>query len=192
MAIKAQNTYKHLLKFTSKYENRRALTGFHVTEEGHLEATDSLCMLRLLNHFPVGEEFTFHPKELRKIEGLYPSLDRLIPPSYKTEFELNPNIAVEIVRFLKCFNEQARVELLADETRVSLAKGGVSKIIPATVKGERVEMLVKVSLLSQMCAFIADCVPVEEIVTVGIVNPFRPITFKSDGLFAGLVTPSHI
>ena len=60
MKLKPQNTYRHLLNFVGD-ASRPVLAAFHITEEGHIEATNSHILLRLLNHVQPRHELIMHP-----------------------------------------------------------------------------------------------------------------------------------
>lgn len=106
---KPQNTYRHLLNFVGKTASRPILKGFHITYDGHIEATNSHVMLRLFNRMPANQECTVEPKELQVIEGDYPNVDRIIPSSHNAFWKLDPTEAPAIVKFLKSFTKDSQV-----------------------------------------------------------------------------------
>lgn len=102
---KPQNTYKHLVKFTSKQASRPALTGIRVDNDGTLTATDAHVLIRLPNHFAKGLEdgTIIDPKTLKVIQANYPATANLIPDESKAEvvMDISPKLADQIFNVLK-------------------------------------------------------------------------------------------
>ncbi|EPH91006.1 hypothetical protein D922_02843, partial [Enterococcus faecalis 06-MB-DW-09] len=70
MKLKPQNTYRHLCNFAATDTSRPILQAIHFTPDGHIEATNSHILLRLLNRIdsrvdPL-PDLALHPKELRE------------------------------------------------------------------------------------------------------------------------------
>ena len=190
MKLKPQNTYKHLLNFASNDSARPILTGFHVTNEGHIEATNAHILLRLFNRMPAGNEMTLHPKELQEIEGNYPDTSRLFPSSFNTTFKLLPETAAAIGKFLKALDKKIPITVAVSESELVITQmpSKATQTFEVTkVDGDAMEFACQVQYLGFMMAFIADCSPIT--VNVGLISPVRPVVFEVSGLFAGIVTP---
>lgn len=189
MKQKPQNTYRHLLNFVDTTPSRPILNGIHFTEYGHLEATNSHILLRLINRVPKGTELVLHPKELQEIEGNYPDTDRLFPTDFKATWVLEPEQAAAITKFLKSMDKESLIDVSGSNSELTVTETQTK----ATQSFELVRMSddasfsCKARYLGFMMAFIADCIPVP--VDIGIVSPIRPVVFEVNGLFAGLVTP---
>ena len=188
--LKPQNTYKHLLNFASTQATRPILNGIHITNYGHLEATNSHILLRLLNRVPKDQEMVLHPKELREIEGNYPDTDRLVPSSFNANWLLDPIESHQIVKFLKSFDKGTPVTVSAKDSALVIANQstGTAGAFPLLkCDGDDIGFACNVTYLLYMMAFIADCAPLP--VEIGLVSPIRPIVFEVTDAFVGLITP---
>ncbi|WP_159723145.1 hypothetical protein [Enterococcus sp. CSURQ0835] len=188
--LKPQNTYRHLLNFVGKASVRPILAGVHITKEGDLEATDSHILLRLLNRFSAGDDRVLELKEMRLIEGTYPDTSRLVPASFESSLQFDSGEAVNVVKFLKALDKASVVQLTAkeDKLRIEDIQTGANETFNLLWQsGGSVDMNIQAKYLQPMMAFIADCIaqPVE----IGYTSSVRPLVFKVENNFVGLITP---
>lgn len=199
MKLKPQNTYKHLVKFTANLESRPILSGIHVTNEGHIEATDSHILLKLLNRVPAGKEMVLNPKELVSVEGSYPDTTRLFPSTSKVSCYLDRDTARNISKFLKQFNELEIVRLVARSGELAIKgflkedfeRHGIEEsFLMDSHHGDEIELYFTAIKLKTMLDFIADCAtaPVE----IRISSNLRPVVFEVLGDFMGIVAPVRV
>lgn len=125
MRFKPENNYKHLLKFTGS-KSRPILTYFHVTTEGHLEATDSCQALRFLNASIPNNEHCYDPKILFKheTEQAYPSLDRIFKGAHTdciNSFQLDHDEIEKAVPFLKIIKKEKHVTVTVTANQLVLS-----------------------------------------------------------------------
>lgn len=187
---KPQNTYRHLLNFVGKTASRPILKGFHVTYDGHIEATNGHVMLRLFNRMPSNQECTVEPKELQVIEGDYPNVDRIIPTNHNAIWKLDPTEAPAIVKFLKSFAKNSDVLVTAKDHQLVIADviGDTrSTFTLLDQSGDEIEFRCSVAYLTHLMSFITDCalLPVE----IRLLSPSRAVVFESENQFIGLIMP---
>ncbi len=192
MKLKPQNTYRHLCNFAATDTSRPILQTIHFMPDGHIEATNSHILLRLLNRIdsrvdPL-PDLALHPKELREFEGAYPDTSRLFPSNFTTNWYLSPGTAAEIAKYLKSLDKESTVQLsiLTDGMVVS-GKGSEASFPLHGLSGDQTTMSFKCKYLICVMAFIADCSPMP--VQFRALSPIRPMVFKIDGLFEGLIAP---
>lgn len=186
MALKPQNTHKHLLNFVSKSESRPILTGVNVNDEGHLEATDSHVLLRLHNQFPAGQPMTFNPKTLKVLAGNYPDLDRLIPTAFETSFDLSYSQILRVFEFAKGLKKDLIhitqkgdvLEFRGQESNTAMYLEEISA---------DVNIVLQAVYVKNAFDFIRD--NTMTCVTVGYLGSLRPIVFTREKNFDLLITP---
>ena len=188
--VKPQNTYRHLLNFVGKSSMRPILKGFHITYDGHVEATNSHIMLRLFNRMPANQECVIAPKELQEIEGSYPNVDQIIPSDHKAVWKLDPTEAPAIVKFLKSFKKDSQVIVAANGDQLVIRDllgdtKGAFGLLDQT--GDSIGFQCNATYLNYLMSFIADCVllPVE----IRLLSPVRPVIFEVPNQFVGLIAP---
>lgn len=188
--VKPQNTYRHLLNFVSKDAMRPILKGFHITYDGHVEATNGHIMLRLLHRMPANQECTVEPKELQEIEGDYPNVDRIIPTNHNALWKLDPTEAPAIVKFLKSFAKNSDVLVTAKDQQLIIADViGDTRSTFALLdqSGDEIEFRCSVAYLTHLMSFIADCalLPVE----IRLLSPNKAIVLEGENQFIALIMP---
>lgn len=186
MAMKPQNTYKHILNHVSKHESRPILTGVNVTEEGHLVATDSHVLLRLLNHLPKGYPMTFNPKTLKVLAGAYPDTSRLIAKNFDVTFELSYEEITRVYEFAKGLKKDA---IRITGKNQSLEFKGLQSQTTMTIKDidADVNILLQAVYVKNAFDFLRDNTTTS--VFVGYQSGNRPILFKKESTFELLITP---
>lgn len=187
--VKPQNTYRHLLNFVSKEAVRPILKGFHVTHDGHIEATNGHVMLRLFNRMPTNQECTIEPKELQVIEGDYPNTDRIIPTNHNAIWKLDPTEAPAIVKFLKSFSKGSLVDVSVKDHQLMIAgfRDAQSSFGLLDHSGDEIKFRCNATYLVCLMSFIADCalLPVE----IRLLSPNKAVVFEGDNQFIGLIMP---
>lgn len=186
MALKPQNTHKHLLNFVSKSESRPILTGVNVNDEGHLEATDSHVLLRLHNQFPAGQPMTFNPKTLKVLAGNYPDVNRLIPTKFEHTFDLSYSQILRVFEFAKGLKKDTihitqkdgALEFRGRESNTTMTLEGISA---------DVNIVLQAVYVKNAFDFIRD--NTMTYVTVGYQSSIRPIVFTREKNFDLLITP---
>ncbi|EMW6279140.1 hypothetical protein ACT0K8_001958 [Enterococcus faecalis] len=160
MKLKPQNTYRHLLNFVGD-ASRPVLAAFHITKEGHIEATNSHILLRLLNRVQPEHELILHPKELREIEGTYPDTARLFPDNCQSTWLLTGDEAAKISKFLKGLDKNATAILTADDKKLKIESDEASASFKLfdfpTGDYNGIELFVNSTYLKYITDFIADC-----------------------------------
>lgn len=188
--VKPQNTYRHLLNFVSKTASRPILKGFHITHDGHVEATNSHIMLRLLNRMPSNQECTFEPKELKVIENVYPNLDRIIPTNHNAHWKLDVTETPMMVKYLKGFSKNEPVNVVAKNEQLvitDITNSTQGSFALSEQEGEEIMFRCNATYLLYMMSFIADCSPLP--VDIRVISEFRPVLFEAADQFVGLITP---
>ena len=187
---KPQNTYRHLLNFVGKTASRPILKGFHITYDGHIEATNSHIMLRLLNRMPKNQERVIEPKELQVLEDDYPNVDRIIPTNHNAIWKLDPTEAPAIVKFLKSFAKNSDVLVTAKDKQLVIADvfgDARSAFALLDQSGDEIEFRCSAAYLMHLMSFIADCalLPVE----IRLLSQNKAVVFEGDNQFIGLIMP---
>ena len=188
--VKPQNTYRHLLNFVSKDAMRPILKGFHITYDGHVEATNSHIMLRLFNRMPANQECTIEPKEMQAIEGDYPNVDRIIPTNHNALWKLAPSEAPAIVKFLKSFAKNSDVLVTAKDQQLVIADtlGDTRSTFGLLDQsGDAIEFRCSATYLTHLMSFISDCalLPVE----IRLLGSDKAVVFEGKNQLIGLIMP---
>ncbi|MDY2554975.1 hypothetical protein [Enterococcus faecalis] len=189
MKLKPQNTYRHLLNFVGD-ASRPVLAAFHITKEGHIEATNSHILLRLLNHVQPRHELIVHPKELWEINGSYPETNRLFPSNFQSTWLLTGDEAAKISKFLKGLDKNTTVTVSADDKKLKIESDEASASFKLfdfpTGDYNGIELFVNSTYLKYITDFIADCskAPVQLCISE---KAYRPVVFKAEGQFEGLI-----
>lgn len=187
--VKPQNAYRSLLNFVSKEAVRPILKGFHVTYDGHVEATNGHILLRLLNRMPANQECTIEPKELQEIKGDYPNTDRIIPTDHNAIWVLDPTEAPAIVKFLKSFSKGSLVDVSVKNHELMIAgcRDAQSTFGLLEHSGDEIKFRCNVNYLCYLMSFIADCalLPVE----IRLLSPNKAVVFEGENQFIGLIMP---
>lgn len=192
MKLKPQNTYRHLCNFAATDTSRPILQAIHFTPDGHIEATNSHILLRLLNRIdsrvdPL-PDLALHPKELKEFEGEYPNTSRLFPSNFDLAWYLSPGTAKDAEKYLKSFDKDSNVQLsISPDGLVISGKGSEATFPLRGISGDPMTISFKTKYLICVMAFIADCSPMP--VQFCAPSLTRPMVFKIDGLFEGLIAP---
>lgn len=187
--VKPQNAYRALLNFVSKEAVRPILKGFHVTYDGHIEATNGHILLRLLNRMPTNQERTIEPKELQEIKGDYPNTDRIIPTDHNAIWVLDPTEAPAIVKFLKSFSKGSLVDVSVKNHELMIAgfRDAQSTFGLLDHSGDEIKFRCNVNYLCYLMVFIADCALLP--VKIRLLSPIKAVVFEGENQFIGLLMP---
>ncbi|WP_251869165.1 hypothetical protein [Enterococcus italicus] len=191
MALKHQNTYKHLLNFTGS-PVRPVLTCFHY-KSGDVVATNSHIVLKVKNLSPDNlGEFNFNPKTLEINTDAYPDIDRVIPTIFNSEWKITPACCSVITKLLKGFPRDARIKVKINLDGMEISNGEISSLFPIRlVAGDnRIEFTCNATYLKHILAFVVDYT--DDLVTFGFVSEIRPMVFKVDGEFTAVLTPIRV
>ncbi|MGG5338080.1 hypothetical protein FDP51_08665 [Enterococcus mundtii] len=190
MKLKPQNTYRHLLNFMGDGSVKPVLGTFHITKEGHIEATDSHVLLRLLNRFSADNDLVIHPKELREVDATYPETTRLFPTAWQSIWLLDREEAAKMSNFLKGLKKNTTVALTVEDKKLRVESDEASANFQLfdfpTGDSNGVKLTLNSTYLKKITDFISDCsvVPTKLCVSMGA---FRPLVFRVDGQFEGLI-----
>lgn len=189
--MKPQNTLKHLMNFTSNDPSRPILSGIHITDEGHAEATDSNVFIKIFNRFPENVEMVLHPKEFREIKGNYPNVSRLIPDDSGDSVYFDPGEARKMAWFLKSLPKNSLVELTSENQAILIkSENGTGNF--ELEKGSA-------SVLDTYCAdvknlkiildYIGDCVFGS--IEMRFLGSRKPIVFEATDQFVAIIMPKR-
>ncbi|WP_251854340.1 hypothetical protein [Enterococcus italicus] len=188
MALKRQNTYKHLLNFTGN-PTRPILQCFHY-DSGDVVVTNSHILLKVKNVAPdnIGE-FNFNPKTLEINKDTYPDVSRVIPTNFNSTWVLIPENVLVVLKFLKGFPKNGVVKVKINFDGMAISASDITYSLPIShIEGDnRVEFTCNATYLKHILAFVADYT--NDLVTFGFVSEIRPMVFKVDGEFTAVLTP---
>lgn len=188
MALKHQNTYKHLLNFVGN-PTRPILQHFHY-QNGDAIATNSHILLKLKNVAPDNlGEFNFNPKTLEINTDTYPDVSRVIPTNFSSEWKITPASCSVITKLLKGFPKDACIKVKINLDGLEISPFEISSLFPIRNVGgdNRVEFTCNATYLKHILAFVADYT--NDLVTFGFVSEIRPMVFKVDEEFTAVLTP---
>lgn len=187
MAVK--NIYKHLMNFTSK-SHRPVLTGFHFTDDGDIEATNSHIYAKLHRVVPpLMEDFILCPKTLRKIEGTYPDCGRLIPQTFESQTAITSETAKDVAKWTKALGKNEIVHLTFEGTKLELSAANTRATFLLAEDCDELSLMVMAGNLQIVCEFMADVAIDVALFQVGLNGPLKAIRFYIKDVYDLLLTP---
>ncbi len=198
---KPQNTYKHLVKFTSKQASRPALNGIRIDNDGTLTATDAHVLIRLPNHFVKGLEdgTILDPKTLNVIQANYPATENLIPDESNAEvvMDVSSKLADQIYNTLKgvgkedivSFQVAKHTDVLSIEILDETSKVKQTALFKVSREKDNraIDACFNPTFLRQVMDAIRDLTVVD--CKLYFYSEVRPVLLREEGNFDILLTP---